>query len=243
MNRFNQNISPMQLIVLNFLVVETFTTPQIAQQLLKQGTVQATHQMLKRMVKAMLLKQETFPLVCGRGITLYGITEHGLAMSNNDQFISRPSFQRSRVSATTLRHKLDIQHFHVLLIQNGWNKWQDGSQLGRRDRNQKVPDAVAISPKNTFIAFEIEREIKSLKRYRDIILSHLVSRRNGSWDEIIYLCPTSKMAESLQKKIHSIKSINHQGKSINLTHKHHSLFKFYGYEEARQLILNEHGEL
>ncbi len=232
------NLTRNQIKVLQFLLIETYSTPSIIQDLLQQGTVQASYQLLNRMIKTKLICKAVIPVINGRGITIYGITEHGLALSDNSHFISRPSFQKSKVSLFTIQHKLDIQYFHVLLTQNEWSSWLDGSMFGRRDKAQKIPDAVAVSPTNIKQAFEIEREIKSLKRYKEIILSHLISRKNGSWDEIIYLCPTARMASSLKQKNLSIKSVNQSGKIIVLTESHFLLFHFFGYEEFTKKIKN-----
>jgi hypothetical protein len=225
--------TPQQIAILRFFRIETFTTPQVIQALLQQKTVQAAYQILNRMVCLRLLTKYTLPVLYGRGVLLYGITNFGLAyawdLEEKPEY--RPTFQPSKISVVTLQHKLDIQMVHIKCIRNGWSDWRDGSQLGFRGRDQKIPDAVAIDLERRKIAFEIEREIKSMKRYRQIVLSHLVGRKNGLWNSILYLCPSQDMALRLKRGFENLGAVNFNGKKILLTEQHLSHFQFFGYDD------------
>jgi hypothetical protein len=233
--------TPQQIAILKFLRVETCTTPEITQSLLNQKSIQASYQILNRMVAQKLLTKYTLPVIHGRGVLLFGITNFGLAygwdVDETPEF--RPTFQPSKVSLTTLQHKFDIQMIHVNCIQSGWTEWRDGSQLGFRGKDQKIPDAVACSPANTRVAFEVEREIKSMKRYRTIVLSHLLNRKSGHWDSIIYLCPSLDMAFRLKRIFENFGAIDFNGKKITLTEAHLKPFKFMGYEEFFAQLKNK----
>jgi hypothetical protein len=222
-----------QIAVLKFLRVETFSTPKIIQLLLQQKTIQASYQILNRMVTQKLLTTHTLPIVSGRGVLLFGISNFGLAYTFDldETPIYRPTFQPSKVSAVTLQHKFDIQLIHIHALQNGWSNWKDGSQLGFRGRDKKIPDAVANDNFGRKIAFEIEREIKSKKRYQQIILSHLVNRKHGKWDSIIYLCPTSDLALRLKRVFENLGVVNFNEKKTTLTEAHLEPFKFMGYND------------
>jgi len=225
--------TPQQITILKFLRVETCSTPSIIQTLLKQKTVQASYQILNRMVTQKLLSKYTLCVLSGRGVLLFGITNLGLAYAFDleETAVFRPTFQPSKISAVTLQHKFDIQMIHIKALHNGWSNWKDGSQLGLRSRDHKVPDAVATSQANERVAFEVEREIKSHRRYSDIILSHLLARKLGHWDSIIYLCPTSDMSLRLKRVFENLGSVNFNGKKIKLSSEHVQCFKFYGYDE------------
>jgi hypothetical protein len=225
--------------IIDFLAKETFSMIKQMQFLLQQKNVQSTYQLLDKLINKKLVSKAILPVVEGRGVTLYGITSLGLALTKDvELYISKSTFQKSRVSITTLQHKLDIQYFHILMTRNGWINWTDGSQLGRRDKSQKIPDVVVTSPSKFVAGLEIEREAKSSRRIRDLIMSHLLSRKNGQWDKVIYLCPSPKLAHSLMRKFRSIKSINYQGKTIYLTENHFQIFEFYGYKKFEEKILN-----
>jgi DNA-binding PadR family transcriptional regulator len=222
-----------QITILKFLRVETCSTPEVIQSLLKQGSVQASYQILNRMVALRFLTKTTIPVISGRAVLLYGITNHGLAYAWDLHEIPtrRPTFQPSKISTFTLQHRLDIQKIHISAERYGWVDWRDGSQLGFRENQQKIPDAVAVSTANEMVAFEIEREIKSAKRYKQIFVSHLLGRKKGFWSSIFYLCPTIDMAKRLRRKFELLGSVDFNGKKIQLTNEHLQHFQFYGYEE------------
>jgi DNA-binding PadR family transcriptional regulator len=222
-----------QISILKFLRVETCSTPEVIQSLLNQKSVQASYQILNRMVALKFLTKTTIPVVSGRAVLLYGITNHGLAYAwdLDETPQHRPTFQPSKISVFTLQHRLDIQRIHVCAEHSGWTAWRDGSQLGFRESQQKIPDAVSLSLNGEKIAFEIEREIKSTKRYRQILVSHLVGRKQGYWNSIVYLCPNIDMAVRLQRKFNLLGSVELNGRKIQLTSEHLQPFQFYGYDE------------
>jgi DNA-binding PadR family transcriptional regulator len=222
-----------QISILKFLRVETCSTPEVIQSLLKQGTVQASYQILNRMVALRFLTKTTIPVISGRAVLLYGITNHGLAYAwdLDETPQHRPTFQPSKISVFTLQHRIDIQRIHVCAEHSRWKAWRDGSQLGFRESQQKIPDAVAISPDGMVVAFEIEREIKSSKRYRQIVVSHLLGRKKGFWNSIIYLCPSMDMAVRLKRKFELLGSVDFNGKKIQLSSEHLQCFKFHGHDE------------
>jgi hypothetical protein len=235
-----QNPTPAQLLILRFLRVETCTTPEIIQILLGQKSIQAGHQILGRMVQQKLLTKHNLSIMHGRAISLFGITHHGLAFAWNldETPETRPTFQPSKISALTLQHRLDIQKIHIITEQNGWTVWRDGSQLGFRGSRQKIPDAIAVSPDSRLIAFEIEREIKSTKRYKQIILSHLQGRKKGNWDSIMYLCPSSDMAYRLRRVFQGIGTVDFNGRKLALSDEHLRFFQFFGYADFIKNIKN-----
>ena len=47
----------------------------------------------------------------------------------------------------------------------GWS-WQNGNSVGKRDKDMKIPDAITTKNDGTKIAVEVERNIKSQKRYK-----------------------------------------------------------------------------
>jgi len=238
MSIFHNTTDNMQRI-LDFLYIETFTRIELLQQLLQQNNVQSTYSIINKMIENKYISKIDKSVITGRNIRLYGITRKGLTLVEryySDETYKRPAFQKSKISVKMLSHKLDIQRFHILLCHSGWKNWIDGSQLGQRDKDQKVPDAITTSPSGIVYALEIEREIKAAVNYPKIIKSHLVSRKAGKWQRIIYLCPTKNMANSLEKKSRKIKSITYQGGLVQLTEKYHELFSFYGYDEFEQKI-------
>jgi hypothetical protein len=221
-----------QLIVLSFLLTNVYATVEVIQELLQQKSVQAAYQILNRMVANKLLRKAAISFLGKRSITLFGITNHGIAIASANLGIYKDcrTFQPSKVSISTLQHKIDIQRIQIMATRLGFDAWKDGSELGFREKTRKVPDAIATF-KGQAVAFEIEREAKSIRRYKDILLSHLVSRKEGRWDHIVYFCPTASLAEYLQKKLRTINKLTLNGRLVYLNDEHFSHFSFYTYND------------
>jgi hypothetical protein len=227
-------IAEKQRLILRFLRDETWTHVDVVQLLLGFQTVQPAYKFLKKLEALELLKSSSMPVAYGRDITLWGITANGLAHSFDDSevYLERPTFSISRVSASTMQHKIDLQVIRVLAEGKGFSSWSDGSQLGLRKSGLKVPDAVARLGDRT-IAIEVERTIKTAKRYADVISSHLRASRDGHWDVIYYFCPDEVFRKRLTKVFFSIKQLKFKGQTVELTDAHFSKFKFFIYDDLR----------
>ncbi|MCY0629146.1 hypothetical protein OVX87_32890 [Klebsiella pneumoniae] len=55
----------------------------------------------------------------------------------------------------------------------------------------KVPDALAELDGRT-VAFEVERTVKSRRRYQEVVSGYLFNRRANGIDEIWYICLTGR---------------------------------------------------
>lgn len=221
-----------QLILLKYLRIHMWSTVQVLQIHLKHNSPQATYQLLKRMQTNRLITSAIIELPANNRVRLYGITEKGLdyAFDLNEKVTSTRFFEPSKVSPSTLQHEIDIQKAHTSAVSYGWRDWTNGSHLGKRCSNMKIPDATALSPAGIKVCIEIEREIKSSRRYRDIIASHLSARKQGQWSHVVYLCPSKDMAKRLERKLRSLKYLLWNGSRIALTEAHFEHFTFDSYE-------------
>lgn len=223
-----------QLIVLVFLREHIASTVFVLQPLLQHNSPQATHQLLKRMTKSGLLSSADIQLAAGQKVKLYGITELGLsyAFELDEEVTSSTYFEPSKISPSTLQHELDIQVLNVAAKAAGWTKWVNGRSLGKRLRGMKIPDAIVTAPNigGSIYCCEAEREIKSSRRYRHIIASHLASRKAGHWEHIVYLCPTKDLALRLKRKIASLEYLLWNGGRVTLTDAHLKHFSFDSYD-------------
>lgn len=219
-------------IVLKFLRDETYTSAKIISSLLHFKSVQAAHQTLNKMETEGFLRKAT---VCflGRSIVLYGINDHGLAYSwgLNQDPQSRPTFQPSKVSLSQLPHKLELQEIRLKAQSFGWSKWIPGERLGLSMKGLKRPDALVEDPEGRIIAIELERTIKSAKRYSEILLSHLVARKNSQYSKVIYLSPDQACMRRVKRCFERIDSVNYKGKKIEITNLHLEMLEFKTYEE------------
>jgi hypothetical protein len=226
------NLSPLHKRALTFLRVQTWSTLKVLQLQLQLNSPQSTSQLMKRMAKIGLINSAEIKLAAGHKVKIFGITEYGLAYAFdlNEEVTTTRSFEPSKVSPATLQHELDIQLLHINAEKYGWNDWQNGSSLGKRLRKMKIPDAIVHSPLSRIYCVEAERELKSTRRYREIIASHLSARKQGHWEHILYLCPDLDLAKRLQRKIASLQYLLWNGSRIALTNAHLEPFTFADYE-------------
>ena len=217
-------------LILKFLRYETYTHIEIVKILINVSSVQAAHQTLNKMIRDKLIKKAQIDVSYGRSISLFGITNNGLAhaFDLDEKFENRPTFQPSKVKSTMLQHKVQVQMFIVKSIEYGYSNVINADLLNLRKSECKVPDLTA-NMKGRVIAVEIELTIKSRKRYADIVVSHLLSIKNGQWDEVHYIVPTNDFKSRLERVFKSIKSVPYKNKKIELTDQHLCKFKFFTY--------------
>lgn len=217
-------------LVLRFLREETWTHIDVIQKLLGIKTRSPVHTFLRKLEAQNLIKSDFLAVAYGRDIQLWGITSNGLAHSfdEDEQYQERPTFSVKKVTQSTMQHKLDLQYVRVLCEQKGFLNWRDGSRLGLRKSGFKVPDAL-IDMNNQTVAIEVERTIKTAKRYADIIASHLRASRDGHWSKVIYLCPSEQVKKQLMKVFFSVKELKFEGQVFQLTDAHYQKFSFYTY--------------
>ncbi|MGY5652748.1 MobC family replication-relaxation protein [Vibrio cincinnatiensis] len=219
-------------LVLRFLRDETWTHIDVIQQLLGIKTRSPVHGFLRKLEARELIKSEFFSVAYGRDIQIWGITPNGLAHSFDDgeEYKDRPTFSVKKVTQSTMQHKLDLQRLRVLCERCGFTNWRDGSQLGLRKSGFKVPDALVDMNGNT-VAIEVERTIKTAKRYAEIIASHLRASRDRHWTKVFYFCPDEQTKKRLMNVFFSVKELKFEGQVFPLNSAHYDKFQFFTYED------------
>lgn len=208
-------------LVLDFLASgEQFFNAEIASILLSTSRSSALRT-LASMVKGGELKTEEH-LIKSRKVVLFGITTHGLAMAN---VFDQNAFERGK-NPSYLTHHFQTQLARLKAEDQGWTNWTPGKTLHDKGL-KKIPDALATSPNSKRVAVEIERNIKTPKRYQEIIGAHLLGCSNKLWDEVHYLTPDG-MSGRLHKLFLSITRVNVPtlGELV-LEPLHYNRFKFY----------------
>jgi len=219
--------------ILKFLRDERWTHIDVIQALLGHKTPQAIYRILGKMAAEGLIAKAEIPVAYGRDVAVWGITVHGLAMSwDLDEAVEpRKPFEPSKVASTMMQHKIDLQLLKVRALRSGWSDWVDGSLLGWRKSEWKVPDAVATDPQGRTTAIEVERTVKSKKRYAEIIVSHLESKRAGRWERIVYLSPTEAIAARIEREFNAITHAKYKGQVFELQDGHRASFEFKAYAD------------
>lgn len=209
--------------ILHFLREETWTHCSMIQALLQVNYL-AAHRTLQQLQRDGFVRAECFQLIGGK-LTLWGITPHGLAIAADDKNQNyRAYFERSKVSLTTIYHTLDIQLAEIKARQAGWTEWVNGKYL--KGAFDKRPDAVAKNPQGQKIAIEVERTIKTKKRYEQIMSYYLQAIKKGDYDGVLYLAP-KEIVQALENLFRQVVEVPVNGARITVSEIHHQKFDFF----------------
>ena len=159
---------------------------------------------------------------------LWGITSNGIHAAVNAHYkvTDWNCFEPSKVKILTLDHQLDIQRIHAMCIQKEIG-FIPGRMLGSRAAADKVPDGV-ITINGTRIAIEVERNVKSKRRYDSIIYNYLKAIKAGEYESVIYVMPDEAKCEQVKNAFYSINKItmviNGIKKPLIITPEKHLMF-------------------
>jgi hypothetical protein len=213
-------------IILEFLRDETWTSPQVVARLINLS-IGSAYKILNRLKNEQLIISHH---VKDLNLVIWGITTHGLMESWNDSDFEtedRPYFQPSRVKPVMMRHHIMLQQARLQAEVKHWSNWKPGNLLAKGIA--KRPDAIAVSSIGQNIAIELERTIKTKKRYEAIISLYLQAIKRKKYDEVHYVVPDKKFATSLKRLFGLITHVPVSGERIAISKTKH-LSKFLVYE-------------
>ena len=219
--------------VLTWLKHYTWTHMDVLQVLLglKRRTLQAT---LSRMERDGLIKGAMIQVSYARPIKLWGLTHHGLHHCSDpgEPLGPRAVFDPKKVAPSRLVHELDVQLVHVRAQRAGWKAWKPAALIAEPlvAKGLTVPDAVAITATGETVALELERTLKSSKRYQEILVSYLQGRKLGLWQRVLYLSPDATTAARIERAFRSIKTARFQGEAFTVQPAHLAPFAFLSYD-------------
>ena len=88
---------------------------------------------------------------------------------------------------------------------------------------------MATSPARLGAAIEIERTIKTSKRYEQILATYLIALKSQQVHKVVWLSPTDDLALRLLAIILGIPSVAIKGQSFAVDpHRHHGRLSFLG---------------
>jgi hypothetical protein len=142
----------------------------------------------------------------------------------------------ARVSEITVQHTLAVQRARIAAEKAGGTDWQAERTIRREAAKAretggtspwlKVPDGV-ITLAGQRVAVEVERSVKTPKRYQGIIAEYLQMRRAGTIGAVHYVCSSEKLAKGLHRIFNAIPSVNIRGTEVALKAEHYACFEFY----------------
>lgn len=224
-----------RLLTLRFLASsEVYTSVPIAALVMACSTSSA-ERTLAGLARDGALKSEVH-FVQSRKLKLYGITPHGLAIAGE---FDSPPFEVGRVNSAYISHHLQTQVARLNAEAAGWTDWKPGKVLHGLGL-KKVPDALVLSPTGRRVAIELERHVKTQKRYAEIISSHLQSITQKNWDEVHYIS-TPELVLPLKNIFQKIETIPVLGERHKLEEKHRARFQFFALNDWPVILEKTNG--
>lgn len=202
---------------------ECYSTAQNLAKLLELSRP-TVHDLLSAMERDGLLQHESVDASTRK---IWGVTPHGIALSSVEK--PGPHFERGRVSAGFIQHHLDTQKARLQAEANGWIGWMPGKLLYDIGL-KKIPDAVATTPASQTIAIEIERTIKTPKRYAEIIPATLMDVKAGRYAAVHYISPQGH-ASAIERALRRVEKVKVGGETVKLTDAHFTRFSFHDLSE------------
>ena len=220
--------------VLSFLLEERFSTATVLALLLKM-TPNGVHRTLLKMEKEGLIKPYTVDFeLSAWNLKIWGVTPTGaLLAADMDEDLN--FFEVGRTKPITIAHSLALQRVKVIALSNRWVEWESSSKMLKKANESRsiwiqVPDAVALSPKGRKVAIELERTVKTPKRYVEILANYAEMISSNVIAEVIYICPEN-IAKRLERLFHRITKIIFRGKAIPVPEGLLKRFYFVTYDE------------
>lgn len=210
--------------LLKFLRDETWSNAEILALRLNLSPT-AVYKTLRRLVSLDFIK---YYYVRELKFKIWGITAKGLlySWSDDEQMEDRPLFESSKIKPVMIQHHLDLQLARLNAENLGWGHWKLGNQLPKG--LAKRPDAVVHSVHgNKKIAVELERTIKTKKRYEVIFSIYLQTIKKGDYDFVHYVCPDREFSVRLKRLFQLINSVPVAGTRVQITDKHRARFPVY----------------
>lgn len=220
--------------VLAWLAVENWSVFSVLQSLL--GVSYPTvHALMKRMEGEGLTRSRALFVPCRQGVTrmvLHGLTAHGVAMAMHvDDARPGSPWEPSKIGPSHVMHQILTQEAHLKALADGWTQWRPSRAMADMGL-AKIPDADGLSPEGLRVAIEVERFLKTAKRYEAILGAYVFEIRNRHWDRVDYLCPSREFAERIAASFGSLQRLRlerrgQMTRSAAVEPGHLARFRFY----------------
>lgn len=212
-------------LLLTFLASgEVWTTLENAASLWTIST-DAAATTLKSMVREHLIVREDIAAGVKAKIAIYGLTPDGIAVCDSAP-ANTIEHQIGRLTSTNIPHSLATQRVRIVAEAAGWTDWQPGRNFYCKGF-PVVPDAVGTDKNGKRVAIEVERNVKSLKRRREVLSGHvLMIAQHRMYDRVLYVCDARCNSTRLKELYLSLDEIQTPAGRTMMTDMHRSRFDF-----------------
>ena len=134
-----------------------------------------------------------------------------------------------------MAHSLAIQRVKVAGLTKGWTDWISSrklKQIAAKDKMKwkQIPDALATSSDGKVIAFEVEKTVKTPKRYQVILSNYAKMLLDQTVDQVFYICPEN-IIKRLERLFSNIDKLVVDGKSYPVHENVLKRIQFLSYDE------------
>lgn len=192
--------------LLQFLSTDLFIDLNNIKLLLHINQNTNAYTLLRRLTARRYLIKHIIQLPTGK-IPIWGITQAGLQTLPISTTISPRPFEASKITFTSINHRLMIQRTRIYLQKKNWTNWKAGDSHQFKQDYKSIkcrPDAIVTSPKTVTFALEIELTLKTSLRYRTIIKSHIEAIEKKHWAHVIYVVNTNNDKAHLTRRLENI---------------------------------------
>ena len=212
--------------LLSFLASgESYTTLSVVTELLRisERTAQL---LLKKLVAEKALRVDARASPFSR-IKLYGITQHGIAITESAHPDCREFFV-GKTNPGYIDHHVTGQRVRISLTRIGWRDYIPGKILmvnnNSERKNKAVPDAMVTRGDGRKVAIEIENNIKSKTRMAMSIAAHLRQILENKYDFVYYYTPH---LAALKRVFSTIIYVRMDDGWVKLSDSHRARFKTF----------------
>lgn len=177
------------------------------------------------MVRDRLIVREDIAVGLKARFVVYGITPDGIACCMNAP-ADTAEFQLGRLQPTNVAHHVAVQRVRIVAEAAGWKAWRPGRLLYGNGL-RVVPDALGVNTDGQIVAIEVERNVKSLKRRREVLSGHVLTMaRKTHWQRVVYVCDARCDAARLRDLYMSLDQLDTPSGRAPMTDGHRARFEF-----------------
>ena len=97
-----------------------------------------------------------------------------------------------------------------------------------------MPDALGVDRDGQVVAIELERNVKSHKRRREVLSAHVLTMAQKTrWQRVIYVCDARCDASRLQALYMSLEELDTPGGRAPMTDAHRGRFSFVNLDDFK----------
>ena len=226
------------MLVLRFLRTTIYSTAELLGMVMRLRDRSHAYMTLKALERAKLIQSAKSDIL-GRK-TLWGITLAGqrFCLQDGDEENTK-FFNPAKISSSTLEHYLAIQLVHIALEKAGWKAFEypdktprphlKGGNLAPENQYTIRPDLLATNPDAIRGAIEVERFVKSERRYEEHVIPGHVRKLNArEYDFVLWIARDIDHQQTLENTIRKVvqKLRENQRFYLEARPTHYKIFQF-----------------